>query len=433
MRRAVVLVSIALLAAACAVRSNRVTPLVSIPTDPISDAQNVGTGECLVTVGPGIGVKVQTVADDGPSAGIVDVGDVITSLGGDPTPDAYTLVALVRSHQVGETVPLVITRGGETLDLQVTLAENPDVAGTPRMGIEGVPVSSQSRIGDLPLVDASFGGPFTWVVDLGTEFLVFDPLEVRWARLGLAATSDANFTVLGEKVYLIVRDSSTFVVSATDVATGNVQALSTGDWQAVSLLPPLDGRFVFGASRDSTTASQGVETAVIGVDAATGDLAWTVPIDDDPSGSILPSLGYQDPYQPRLEVDLTPIDGVTNTSTFRHLLIVPNAAGGVDAAATVGIPDTALPRGWSGENRLMWSLQDQVYLTDPRNGLTKTTGLATGAPLPVAFWPIGDGSGVIAVGATSMQLTEIDGPGARPIAESCPTPRLFGPGWGVQP
>jgi len=431
MRRAVILGLTVLLVAACSVRSDRVTPIISIPTDPISDAQNVGSGECLLTVGPGIGVKVQTVDDAGPSAGVIDVGDVITSLGGDPTPDAYTLVALVRSHQVGETVPVVVTRGGETLDLEVVLAENPDAAGTARMGIEGAPLSSQSRISDLPLVDDSFRGQFTWVVEFGSDFLVFDPVDVRWARLGLSATSDANFTVIGENVYLIVRDSTTFVVTATDVATGNARTLSTGDWQPVSLLPPLDGRFVFGASRQSATASQGVETAVIGVDAATGQIAWTVTIDDDPSGSILPSLGYQDPYATRLAVDLTPLDGVTPTSTFGHLLIEPTEAGGVLATATVGIPDTALPRGWSGENRLMWSVNGTVYLTDPSNGLTRTVALATGDTLPTSFWPVGDGSAVIAVGATSMQLTDVDGPGARPIAESCPTPRLFGPGWGV--
>src|SRR5690606_25451409 len=61
--------------------------------------------------------------EDGPArrAGI-EVGDVVVSVDGDPTPTMSSLIALLRRHVPGDVVVLGVHRGGETLELRVMLA-----------------------------------------------------------------------------------------------------------------------------------------------------------------------------------------------------------------------------------------------------------------------------------------------------------------------
>jgi S1-C subfamily serine protease len=72
------------------------------------------------------GIIVVDVQPDSPAAaaGLV-IGDVIVALGGARIGDPRDLRAMLRPHQVGESVAVSIARGGEPRDLRLTVGERP--------------------------------------------------------------------------------------------------------------------------------------------------------------------------------------------------------------------------------------------------------------------------------------------------------------------
>jgi len=48
-------------------------------------------------------------------------GDVVTGVDGQPVTDGISLIVAIRSHQPGETVDLLVRRGGRQRDLKVRL------------------------------------------------------------------------------------------------------------------------------------------------------------------------------------------------------------------------------------------------------------------------------------------------------------------------
>lgn len=73
------------------------------------------------------GVYVASVVSGGPAAkGGIVAGDIITAIGGQPTPDTATLAQVLAGLQPGQTVPVAVTHaGGGTATVQVTLGTAP--------------------------------------------------------------------------------------------------------------------------------------------------------------------------------------------------------------------------------------------------------------------------------------------------------------------
>jgi putative serine protease PepD len=73
----------------------------------------------------GEGARVATVTPGGPAAdaGIED-GDVVTSFDGEPVEDATSLIVEIRSLRPGDTVPVVVERGGREVELDITLGSD---------------------------------------------------------------------------------------------------------------------------------------------------------------------------------------------------------------------------------------------------------------------------------------------------------------------
>ena len=84
------------------------------------------------------GVKVVKVLDDGPSAGVLEAGDVITAIGGTETMTAQEVVEVVKASEPGAALSITVRRGAETLALEVTVGER-DVA-TPQIARPKIPV-----------------------------------------------------------------------------------------------------------------------------------------------------------------------------------------------------------------------------------------------------------------------------------------------------
>jgi len=69
------------------------------------------------------------VADSGAEEAELQVGDVIVGFDGVPIRGFGDLIAQVRSHQPGETVDILVIRGGEETRIQVTLGVNTEEVG----------------------------------------------------------------------------------------------------------------------------------------------------------------------------------------------------------------------------------------------------------------------------------------------------------------
>lgn len=83
----------------------------------------------------GDGVIVLTVVEDSPAEGVLREGDQITEIVGTPVFVTDEAAEVIRSFDVGDTITLSGTRDGEPLEVEVTLAPHPDVAGAPMVGV----------------------------------------------------------------------------------------------------------------------------------------------------------------------------------------------------------------------------------------------------------------------------------------------------------
>ncbi|BCJ60413.1 hypothetical protein Jiend_38350 [Micromonospora endophytica] len=87
----------------------------------------------LRELGYEVQVVVKTVAADGPSAGVLQPGDVVTSVDGEPVPLAARLTEVIRSKPAGTALRIGYTRAGTAGTGTVTSREQD---GRPRIGIE---------------------------------------------------------------------------------------------------------------------------------------------------------------------------------------------------------------------------------------------------------------------------------------------------------
>ncbi len=72
------------------------------------------------------GAWIQEVTAGSPAARAgLKPGDVITAIGGKTLSDETPLVSVLVKYKVGETLPITVVRGGQTLSLNVTLGERP--------------------------------------------------------------------------------------------------------------------------------------------------------------------------------------------------------------------------------------------------------------------------------------------------------------------
>jgi PDZ domain-containing protein len=108
----------------------------------------------------GDGAEVLEVVEGTPADGTLEVGDLITAVAGSAVITAEDAAEVIRSFEVGDTIMLSGLRGGEPLQVNVTLAPHPDIEGAP---LVGVVFDTRNLELDLPVdvrVDSrNIGGP----------------------------------------------------------------------------------------------------------------------------------------------------------------------------------------------------------------------------------------------------------------------------------
>jgi PDZ domain-containing protein len=97
-------------------------------------SQSSAETAALRKLGYPVQVTVKNVAADGPSNGILQVGDVITAIDGQPVPTASKLTELVRAKPAGTRLTVAYTRSGTPATAAVTTRA--DNGGPPRIGVE---------------------------------------------------------------------------------------------------------------------------------------------------------------------------------------------------------------------------------------------------------------------------------------------------------
>lgn len=83
----------------------------------------------------GQGAQVESVLKGMPADGVLQVGDVIVAVDGEPIDTTNALIVSIRRHPPGERVTLTVLRGGERQDLDVGTASSPAEPGRPIVGI----------------------------------------------------------------------------------------------------------------------------------------------------------------------------------------------------------------------------------------------------------------------------------------------------------
>jgi len=109
----------------------------AVPIDIAHDiAERVVAGEEIQTAYLGVSLGVvesgqagalidEVTAGTGADEAGLQVGDLVTSIDGAPVQDGGDLAAQVQTHQPGDTVDLVVVRGGNEMTIPVTMSERP--------------------------------------------------------------------------------------------------------------------------------------------------------------------------------------------------------------------------------------------------------------------------------------------------------------------
>ncbi len=120
-------------------------------------SQTVATATALRALGQDVDqvVTISAVPDGSPSAGVIEPGDVLVSVDGDPATDSTAVRDAVRRNAPGDTITVVVDRSGTTRSLDVTTgsaADGSTVIGVRLRGDYDLPV-------DVTVNTGSVGGP----------------------------------------------------------------------------------------------------------------------------------------------------------------------------------------------------------------------------------------------------------------------------------
>src|ERR671933_486059 len=83
----------------------------------------------------GQGAEVESIIEGMPAQGVLQVGDIIVAVDGQPVDTTNALIQAITRHQVGDQVTLSVRRDGQTRDIQVGTRSSPTEPGRPIVGV----------------------------------------------------------------------------------------------------------------------------------------------------------------------------------------------------------------------------------------------------------------------------------------------------------
>lgn len=108
------------------------------------------------------GAQVVEVVEGGAAAGVLEAGDVVVAVEGEPVTDNRDLVETVQNYAPGDEITLTLERGEDTTDVTLTLGAAPDDPTKPQVGVT---VTSYLQLPVEVAIDAGvIGGPSAGLV-----------------------------------------------------------------------------------------------------------------------------------------------------------------------------------------------------------------------------------------------------------------------------
>jgi PDZ domain-containing protein len=171
----------------------------------------------------GEGVSVVEVAEGTPAEGVLQVGDVITQVEGRAVLTADDAGVVIRTFQIGDTINLSGTRGGEPLSVDITLVPHPDLEGAPMVGVVLKTVNLDLELPiDLEIDSRNIGGPSAGMMYAITVLDLLTPEDLakghRIAGTGTIATDETVGAIGGvrQKVFAARSVGAEYIIVPTD-------------------------------------------------------------------------------------------------------------------------------------------------------------------------------------------------------------------------
>lgn len=126
----------------------------------MTSSQDTATAAAMTALGEPFTtrMKVSTVSKDGPSAGVLEPGDLFVTVNGVETPDPDTLLGQIRPKPPGTELPIVVERKGKRVQVAVTTEASPDNAKESRIGV-GIQQTFDFPIDVTIQLPETVGGP----------------------------------------------------------------------------------------------------------------------------------------------------------------------------------------------------------------------------------------------------------------------------------
>lgn len=202
----------------------------------------------------GDGAKVAATVEDSPAAEVLELGDHILSVDGERVSTPCDVGRAINSHDIGDTVTLVVKRDGEKKTFELTAIANPQDPASAFLGVAMEPVNYRFDPGvDVKFETGEIAGPSAGLMFALTLYDQLTPDDLTGGRK-IAGTGtiecDGGVGPIGgveQKVAGAEREGAEIFFAPTvnakpaRAAAGDISVVSVSDFQdAVEYLEGLD-------------------------------------------------------------------------------------------------------------------------------------------------------------------------------------------------
>ena len=387
---------------------------------PLPDVEDVVSepAGCQLAVGEPKGVDVVTVIDGGAAVGLLEEGDIISSIGGVVTTTRPDLTEAMAAYGPGETIDIVYTRDGEEETASVTLTPNPNDESK---GMIGVTVQTAfDHVGLEEADDVIRPSPTARPIQIGEELILFDPLDRTWQRTGVSPPGDTRWVSSTTGFYSVAGEDP---VELLDLIEGaHVDDDGFRGWSAQRLIGTVGDLILLVVTAEIPDQPGFVNLAVAAFDPRSGGTAWVSPVPNtfgipvaafgSPDGTAFLAVGADPESGERAGVVLYDSSGTIRTT------------GGID-----GLGD---PIGWfDGVSAAFRTSEGVVSVHDFVSGETTTYDLPQNLYTSVAA-TVGDGQHLLVTGNRNLILQDLTDPVVSgTLASNCSIGPTGEPGWGL--
>ncbi|MGH8950466.1 MAG: PDZ domain-containing protein [Acidimicrobiia bacterium] len=396
-----------LLAVACAPAPPERAPLPDV--DEVLDPP----AQCSFLVGEPQGVLVQEVIPDSAAEGLLLAGDIIVAFDDAPTPDSEALLSALSEKAAGDMVDVEFLRDDEATSSTVTLGENPDDSGQPRIGV--MIRTQYQTVEAADVTDEVAPGPLTRPISIGGTIYLFDPTRTEWERTEVEVGDELTWVGTSSGIYVIEEGA------ITDLETGEtIDHDGLEGWEPIRMIGSVGADLMLVVTQEVPEDPEQVAVGISRFDPATSTTKWVEPVLEgfgipisalgSPDGALIVVVGVNEGGAEITGVDVWSADG---TLLEQEDLV-----------------SLGTPVGWMDPDRILFrsGLELATLYTVADGGSEEVTLESAVGGLPL--FPVGDGSSVLALDESSLMIEDLTRSGdLRLLAEDCPIGRVGDPGW----